>query len=153
MDACKITIQRSRQSKMMIPSHVGYSHRFTMFVQYLDSWLVVDPWEVTRKRIMDYMSVLEHVKEVCFEAFPGQANNITILYMCQASQVIVPDICISAISRVATVLTNAAARILSSSVTFTDPSLEPRIATGWRFWRDHRLPPTRKSETTEGTQS
>ncbi|CAB1117580.1 unnamed protein product [Ectocarpus sp. CCAP 1310/34] len=51
------------------------------------SWLAVDSWEVTRKRIMDYMSVLEHVKEVCHETFPGHAGDITILYMCQASQV------------------------------------------------------------------
>lgn len=51
------------------------------------SWLAVDPWEVTRKRIMDYMSVLEHAKEVCHETFPGHAGDITILYMCQASQV------------------------------------------------------------------
>ncbi|CAN0516028.1 unnamed protein product, partial [Ectocarpus sp. 8 AP-2014] len=34
------------------------------------SWLAVDSWEVTRKRIMDYMSVLEHAKEVCHETFP-----------------------------------------------------------------------------------
>lgn len=53
-----------------------------------NSWLAVDPWEVTRKRIMDYMSVLEHAKEVCHETFPGHAGDITILYMCQASQVI-----------------------------------------------------------------
>lgn len=36
---------------------------------------------------MDYMSVLEHAKEVCHETFPGHAGDITILYMCQASQV------------------------------------------------------------------
>lgn len=36
---------------------------------------------------MDYMSVLEHAKEVCHETFPGFAGDITILYMCQASQV------------------------------------------------------------------
>lgn len=57
-----------------------------------DSWLAVDPWEVTRKRIMDYMSVLEHAKEVCHETFPGHAGDITILYMCQASQVILPPV-------------------------------------------------------------
>lgn len=39
---------------------------------------------------MDYMSVLEHAKEVCHETFPGHAGDITILYMCQASQVILP---------------------------------------------------------------
>lgn len=49
--------------------------------------MAVDSWEVTRKRIMDYMSVLEHAKEVCHETFPGHAGDITILYMCQASQV------------------------------------------------------------------
>lgn len=57
-----------------------------------DSWLAVDPWEVTRKRIMDYMSVLEHAKEVCHETFPGHVGNITILYMCQPSQVMLPTI-------------------------------------------------------------
>lgn len=37
---------------------------------------------------MDYMSVLEHAREVCHETFPGHAGDIIILYMCQASQVI-----------------------------------------------------------------
>ncbi|CAM9163597.1 unnamed protein product, partial [Laminaria digitata] len=51
------------------------------------SWLAVDPWEVTRKRIMDYMSVLEHAREVCQETFPSHAGDISILYMCQTSQI------------------------------------------------------------------
>lgn len=63
------------------------SHDTLPDVFSLYSWLAVDPWEVTRRRIMDYMSVLEHAKEVCHETFPGHAGDITILYMCQASQV------------------------------------------------------------------
>ena len=58
---------------------------FTTFSSH--SWLAVDPWEVTRKRIMDYMSVLEHAREVCQETFPSHAGDISILYVCQTSQV------------------------------------------------------------------
>ncbi|CAM9123895.1 unnamed protein product, partial [Choristocarpus tenellus] len=53
-----------------------------------NSWLTVDPWEITRRRIMDYMSVLEHVRDVLHDTFPGLLANITILYLCPASQVL-----------------------------------------------------------------
>lgn len=74
---------------MLLASKVARRHEKHVPAHMLcyDSWLAVDPWEVTRKRIMDYMSVLEHAKEVCHETFPGHAGGITILYMCQASQV------------------------------------------------------------------
>jgi nicotinic acid mononucleotide adenylyltransferase len=35
------------------------------------TWLTVDPWEITRKRVMDYMSVLEHVTQLIEACFPG----------------------------------------------------------------------------------
>lgn len=45
-------------------------------------WLTVDPWEITRKRVMDYMSVLEHVQalfEACFRELP-----IKLIYLCNS---------------------------------------------------------------------
>lgn len=64
-------------------------------VRHATSWLVVDPWELTRRRAMDYLSILEHVKEVYRDTFPDSADDITILYMCPASQVIIERRCSS----------------------------------------------------------
>ena len=45
-------------------------------------WLTVDPWEITRKRVMDYMSVLDHVQtlfEACFPELP-----VKLIYLCNS---------------------------------------------------------------------
>ena len=86
----KYNTTNKQHSKFAAPtkSMFGFRRDMLLVTPYpMVSWLAVDPWEVTRKRIMDYMSVLEHAKEVCHETFPGHAGDITILYMCQASQV------------------------------------------------------------------
>lgn len=44
------------------------------------NWLTVDPWEITRRRTMDYLSVLEHVQqlfETCFAELP-----VKLIYLC-----------------------------------------------------------------------
>lgn len=33
--------------------------------------LSVDPWEITRRRAMDYLSLLEHTQAIIGEQFPG----------------------------------------------------------------------------------
>ncbi|GMH68473.1 hypothetical protein TL16_g04939 [Triparma laevis f. inornata] len=43
------------------------------------AWLTVDPWEITRRRVLDYLSVLDHVREIIDEAFPHL--NIRLIYM------------------------------------------------------------------------
>ena len=48
-------------------------------------WLSVDPWEITRRRAMDYMSVLQHCRETLTEGFPG--IEIKIVYICKENMV------------------------------------------------------------------
>jgi len=42
-------------------------------------WLSVDAWEITRRRIMDYLSVLHHVREVAERTWPGVPIRIVYL--------------------------------------------------------------------------
>ena len=48
-------------------------------------WFSIDPWEITRRRAMDYLSLLEHQTEVLKEFFPN--FDIKILYLCKPSMV------------------------------------------------------------------
>ncbi|GMH92543.1 hypothetical protein TrST_g7253 [Triparma strigata] len=43
------------------------------------AWLTVDPWEITRRRVLDYLSVLDHVREIIDEAFPHL--NIRLIFL------------------------------------------------------------------------
>ena len=43
------------------------------------SWLTVDPWEITRRRTMDYLSVLEHVGELFASTWPSLSIKIIVL--------------------------------------------------------------------------
>lgn len=44
------------------------------------SWITVDPWEITRRRVMDYLSVLEHVQQLFLMCFPELP--IKLIYLC-----------------------------------------------------------------------
>jgi nicotinic acid mononucleotide adenylyltransferase len=48
-------------------------------------WLSIDPWELTRRRAMDYLSLLEHTSTLLKEAFPN--FSITIFYVCKVNNV------------------------------------------------------------------
>ncbi|CAM9545854.1 unnamed protein product [Chrysoparadoxa australica] len=52
-------------------------------------WLVVDPWEITRRRVMDHMSIMEHAKEALMESFPQHENQsvVQIIFICKPSQI------------------------------------------------------------------
>ena len=45
----------------------------------------IDPWELTRKRSMDYLSLLEHTSKLLKANFPE--INIRVLYLCKGSLV------------------------------------------------------------------
>ena len=47
------------------------------------AWLTVDPWEITRRRVLDYLSVLDHVKALISDAFP--TVNIKLIYLCKGN--------------------------------------------------------------------
>lgn len=48
-------------------------------------WLSVDPWEITRRRTMDYMSLLQHCRAILTEQFPDE--EIKIIYLCKENMV------------------------------------------------------------------
>lgn len=72
-------------------------------------WLSIDPWEMTRRRAMDYLSVLERVQRLLSDAFPsmysiqeesgsttdfgqhsphgGDMPEIKVMYLCKANLV------------------------------------------------------------------
>jgi nicotinic acid mononucleotide adenylyltransferase len=53
-------------------------------------WLSIDPWEISRRRAMDYLSLLEHVATILKETIPPEVNNnveIQIIYVCKPNLV------------------------------------------------------------------
>lgn len=48
-------------------------------------WLAIDPWEITRRRNMDYLSLLEHSSKVLNTVFPQY--DITPIYLCKVDTV------------------------------------------------------------------
>jgi len=48
------------------------------------AWLTVDPWEITRRRVLDYLSVLDHVREMVNKTFAGE--NIKLIMLCDGNE-------------------------------------------------------------------
>lgn len=73
---------RTNQSEIL-PS----THRLAIAQLLVQSskWLCIDPWEMTRRRPMDYLSLLQHVDEVLKTQFPD--INIKVLYLAKANAV------------------------------------------------------------------
>jgi hypothetical protein len=46
----------------------------------------VDPWEITRRRVMDYLSVLDHVSQLTEACFPGFGSSVKVIYLCSSEQ-------------------------------------------------------------------
>jgi nicotinic acid mononucleotide adenylyltransferase len=63
------------------------THRLAIAQLLVESskWLSIDPWEITRRRPMDYMSLLQHVSEVLDAQFPD--IEIKVLYLAKANAV------------------------------------------------------------------
>mmetsp|Transcript_35353 Transcript_35353/g.46677 ORF Transcript_35353/g.46677 Transcript_35353/m.46677 type:complete len:299 (-) Transcript_35353:233-1129(-) len=79
---------RTRPREIIPPRH---RLQITKIAVGESSWLTVDPWEITRRRIMDYLSVLDHVASTVQRAFPHMedANRpIQILYLCKGNSVL-----------------------------------------------------------------
>jgi nicotinic acid mononucleotide adenylyltransferase len=61
-------------------------------------WVSIDPWEMTRRRAMDYLSLLEHVQQLIQASFPSSSNDSTfvpgvhvpdirLVYVCKGNSV------------------------------------------------------------------
>eukprot|EP01038_Epipyxis_sp_PR26KG_P005965 gene5965-8219_t len=48
-------------------------------------WLSIDPWEITRRRAMDYLSLLEHTNSMLVESYP--TIEIKVIYLCKPNMV------------------------------------------------------------------
>ena len=48
-------------------------------------WLSIDPWEITRRRSMDYSSLLDHCNDMLQCNFPNV--EIRLMYLCKASNI------------------------------------------------------------------
>uniref|UniRef100_A0AAV2ZAR8 Cytidyltransferase-like domain-containing protein n=1 Tax=Lagenidium giganteum TaxID=4803 RepID=A0AAV2ZAR8_9STRA len=50
------------------------------------SWIEVDKWEITRRRVLDYLSTLNHVREMCESHFPQ--FKFRLMYVCGVNTVV-----------------------------------------------------------------
>ncbi|TMW56771.1 hypothetical protein Poli38472_006781 [Pythium oligandrum] len=50
------------------------------------SWIEVDKWEITRRRVLDYLSTLTHVREMCETHFPR--FKFHVMYVCGCNSVV-----------------------------------------------------------------
>lgn len=50
------------------------------------SWIEVDKWEITRRRVLDYLSTLNHVREMCESHFPQ--FKFQLMYVCGCNTVV-----------------------------------------------------------------
>ncbi|KAL3661359.1 hypothetical protein V7S43_013563 [Phytophthora oleae] len=50
------------------------------------SWIEVDKWEITRRRVLDYLSTLTHVREMCESHFPQYRFHV--MYVCGCNTVV-----------------------------------------------------------------
>jgi nicotinic acid mononucleotide adenylyltransferase len=75
--------QKFRQKpKEIIPT----KHRLSMARLAVgdSAWLTVDPWEITRRRVLDYLSVLDHIREIVDSAF--QDEKIRLIFLTDGNQ-------------------------------------------------------------------
>ncbi|EQC40906.1 hypothetical protein SDRG_01971 [Saprolegnia diclina VS20] len=79
-----VRTKNRRKPREMIPK----SHRLGMLeaATATSSWIEVDKWEITRRRVLDYLSTLTHVREICEAQFP--AYKFRVLYVCGVNTIV-----------------------------------------------------------------
>ncbi|OQR87885.1 hypothetical protein ACHHYP_07903 [Achlya hypogyna] len=79
-----VRTKNRRKPREMIPK----SHRLGMLeaATMSSSWIEVDKWEITRRRVLDYLSTLTHVREICEAQFP--AYKFRVLYVCGVNTIV-----------------------------------------------------------------
>ena len=62
-------------------------HRLAVAQLMVESskWISVDPWDITRRRPMDYLSLLQHCKHALTKGFPDV--DIKIFYLCKENMI------------------------------------------------------------------
>ncbi|CAK4711175.1 unnamed protein product [Aphanomyces euteiches] len=79
-----VRTKNRRKPREMIPK----AHRLAMLeaATASSSWIEVDKWEITRRRVLDYLSTLTHVREICEAQFPQ--FKFRVLYVCGVNTVV-----------------------------------------------------------------
>ncbi|KAF0698322.1 Aste57867_11042 [Aphanomyces stellatus] len=79
-----VRTKNRRKPREMIPK----THRLAMLeaATASSSWIEVDKWEITRRRVLDYLSTLTHVREICEHQFPQ--FKFRVLYVCGVNTIV-----------------------------------------------------------------
>ncbi|ETV97765.1 hypothetical protein H310_09122 [Aphanomyces invadans] len=79
-----VRTKNRRKPREMIPK----AHRLAMLEAATASstWIEVDKWEITRRRVLDYLSTLTHVREICEHQFPH--FKFRVLYVCGVNTIV-----------------------------------------------------------------
>jgi nicotinamide mononucleotide adenylyltransferase len=79
-----VRVKNRRNPHEMIPKR----HRLATIEAAVasSSWIEVDKWEITRRRVLDYLSTLTHVRDMCKSHFP--AFKFHLVYVCGCNTVV-----------------------------------------------------------------
>ncbi|GMF52418.1 unnamed protein product [Phytophthora fragariaefolia] len=79
-----VRVKNRRNPREMITKR----HRLALIETALasSSWIEVDKWEITRRRVLDYLSTLTHVREMCDSHFPQYRFHV--MYVCGCNTVV-----------------------------------------------------------------
>ncbi|KAJ0410636.1 hypothetical protein ATCC90586_009117 [Pythium insidiosum] len=79
-----VRVKNRRKPHEMIPKR----HRLGLIEAAVasSSWIEVDKWEITRRRVLDYLSTLTHVRDMCETHFP--AFRFHVMYVCGCNTVV-----------------------------------------------------------------
>ncbi|KAG1684226.1 hypothetical protein DVH05_012890 [Phytophthora capsici] len=79
-----VRVKNRRNPREMITKR----HRLALIETAMasSSWIEVDKWEITRRRVLDYLSTLTHVREMCDSHFPQ--FRFHVMYVCGCNTVV-----------------------------------------------------------------
>ncbi|ETK79955.1 hypothetical protein F441_14486 [Phytophthora nicotianae CJ01A1] len=79
-----VRVKNRRNTREMITKR----HRLALIETAVvsSSWIEVDKWEITRRRVLDYLSTLTHIREMCESHFPHYRFHV--MYVCGCNTVV-----------------------------------------------------------------
>lgn len=81
-----VRAKHRRNPREMIPKR----HRLALAEAAVasSSWIEVDKWEITRRRVLDYLSTLTHIREMCDAHFSRSGFRFQLMYVCGCNTVV-----------------------------------------------------------------
>lgn len=79
-----VRVKNRRNTREMVTKR----HRLALIETAVasSSWIEVDKWEITRRRVLDYLSTLTHIREMCESHFPQYRFHV--MYVCGCNTVV-----------------------------------------------------------------